>query len=274
MRECVNLAAPTHSLTVVSPPVTQRRGVFIMSLEYIKDGGPKPTEEAEYGPPVIPGIPIYSYILSACIVAVTAVQLYVGLPESVEIAGFDKPRFVHAHEYWRILTGAALHGGLLHLFMNSYALYGFGSLMELLSNRAHLAIVFLLSAVGGGLLSLAFLPAGVSVGASGGIVGFVGYLLVYAFRRRQFVSSEFRRSLLINVGFILICGLVLYQVVDNFGHIGGFVAGAVYGLIQIPSDEYVDPRNARSITKIFGAAALGIFFLTSVFSIILLLGHR
>lgn len=230
-----------------------------------------PDAQAEFGPPVLPGIPVYTYILIACIVAVTIAQFAVGLPESVEIAGFDKPRFLVAHEYWRILTGAALHGGLLHLFMNGYALYGFGSLMEMLSNRAHLPIVFLLSAVGGGLLSLVFLPEGISVGASGGIVGFIGYLLVYAFRRRQFISSAFRRSLLVNICFLLIFGLLLYNVVDNFGHIGGLVTGFVYGLIQIPSDEFTDPRKARSLTKLIGVAALGIFVLTSVFSILLLI---
>lgn len=245
-----------------------------MSLEYRRDEQAVSDEHAEYGPPVLPGIPVYTYILITCIVAVTIAQFAVGLPESVEIAGFDKPRFLVAHEYWRILTGAALHGGLLHIFMNSYALYGFGSLMEMLSNRAHLAIVFLLSAIGGGLLSLVFLPEGISVGASGGIVGLIGYLLVYAFRRRQFISSAFRRSLLVNIGFLLIFGLLLYNVVDNFGHIGGLVTGFVYGVIQIPADEFTDPRKARSLTRLIGVAALGIFVLTSVFSILLLIASR
>jgi membrane associated rhomboid family serine protease len=245
-----------------------------MGLEYRNDEQGMQAEPAEYGLPVLPGIPVYTYVLVACIIAVTVAQFTVGLPESVDIAGFDKPKFLHAHEYWRILTGAALHGGFLHIFMNGYALYGFGSLMELLSNRAHLGLVFLLSAVGGGLLSLVFMPDGVSVGASGGIVGFIGYLLVYAFRRRQFISSAFRRSLMVNIGFLLIFGLLLYNVVDNFGHIGGLLTGFVYGLIQIPSDEFTDPRRARPITKLFGIVAIGVFVLTSVFSIFLLLRSR
>jgi membrane associated rhomboid family serine protease len=108
-----------------------------------------------------------------------------------------------------------IHGGFLHLFMNGYALYSFGRLMEMLTNRAHLAIVFLLSAIGGGLLSLVFFPEGASVGASGGIVGLIGYLLIYAFRRRQFVSSEFRNSLLVNIGLILVVGFFVLENVDN-----------------------------------------------------------
>lgn len=229
-------------------------------------------EHEEYGPAggVKPPVPVYTYILLACIVAVTAAQFAGGLDESILEAGFVKTAFIQKHEYWRIVTGAALHGGLLHIFFNGYALYSFGRIFELLSNRAHLAIVFLLSAVGGGLLSLYFIPNGISVGASGGIVGMIGYLAVYAFKRRQFIASEFRRSLLINIGFILVFGLLLWQTIDNFGHIGGLITGGVYGFLQITSDEYVDPRQAGAVAQTLGIVSLGIFIAASVFSILLI----
>ena len=141
-------------------------------------------------------VPYYTYILLGCIAAVFLAQFLTSDdPEffsadrySAFFAGFDKQQFLNGHEYWRILTGAAIHSGVLHVGMNSYALYSFGRLIETLSNRAHLAIVFILSALGGGILSLIFLPEATSVGASGGIVGFLSYLAVYAFRRRQFIS--------------------------------------------------------------------------------------
>src|SRR5690606_4421087 len=105
-----------------------------------------------------------------------------------------------------------------------------------------------------------FVPDGLSVGASGGIVGLIGYLLIYAFRRRQFISAEFRKSLLINIGFILIFGLVLYQIVDNWGHIGGLIAGAVYAFIQVPADPMKDPREASGFAKAAGIASLAVCF--------------
>lgn len=216
------------------------------------------------------GIPRYTCVFIACIVAVTLVQFYAGLKASVDAAGFVKPQFASG-EYWRILTGAALHGGLLHIFFNSYAFYSFGRLFEFLSNRAHLAIVFLLSVIAGGVLSLIFRPDATSVGASGGILGIVGYLAVYAFVRRQFVSREFRKSLLMNIGFILLFGFALYQVIDNYGHIGGLVCGAAYGFFQIPSDPYRDPREAGKVTETAGLVAVGIFIAVSIFSIYLIL---
>ncbi len=246
-----------------------------MSLKYQNDEEARDEQTAsEAAVENVPStIPYYTYTLLACIAGVMLAQVSAGLDASIFAAGFDKPAFLLNHEYWRIVTGAALHGSLLHVVMNGYALYSFGTLFELLSNRAHLTIVFLLSAIGGGLLSLIFAPEGISIGASGGIVGLISYLAVYAFRRRQFISREFRKSLLINIGFILVFGLVLYQVVDNFGHIGGLIVGAVYGLLQIPGDEYTDPREASSTTQIFGLIALGIYIAASVFSLLLILKY-
>ncbi len=243
-----------------------------MSLEYRVEADAENEAQGEFPEIRIPP-PIYTIVILLCMSAAMAAQIYSGLDESVEVAGFAKPRFL-AGEYWRIITGAVLHGSFLHIFMNGYALYGFGKLMELLANRAHLAIVFLLSAIGGGLLSFLFYPEGISVGASGGIVGLLGYLVVYAFRRRRFVSAEFRKSLLINIGFILVFGLVLYQIVDNYGHIGGLVTGIIYGLVQIPSDEYVNPRDASGAVRIAGVAALGVYIAATVLSIYLLLSTR
>ena len=227
-------------------------------------------------------IPVYTYTLLACIAAVFVAQFTTSTdPEffamdrySAFYAGFDKQAFLNSHEYWRILTGATVHSGILHVALNSYALYSFGRLIELLSNRAHLAIVFILSALGGGVLSLLFNPDGTSVGASGGIIGFLSYLAVYAFKRRQFIAPEFRRSLLFNIGFILLYGLLMFNTIDNFGHIGGLIVGALYGLIQIPSDEYVDPRQTGRVTKVVGLACICLYALTCVLTILLLVNSR
>jgi membrane associated rhomboid family serine protease len=241
-----------------------------MSLSYQTDdqAADEPVSIKQYSSPV----PVYTAILIVGILCVFAAQMTGGVDQSVLAAGFVKQAFLRSHEYWRILTGATTHANLVHVGMNCYAFYSFGKIFEMLSNRAHLAIVFLLSAVGGGVLSLIFAPFNVSVGASGGIVGLIGYLLVYAFRRREFISPAFRKSLLINIGFILLYGLALYQVIDNFGHIGGLLTGAVYGLVQIPSDAYLDPREAGAFTQFAGIAALGLYLATCAFSILLILG--
>jgi len=244
-----------------------------MSFTYQHDDeeGPVESENDRHVEYVPTPIPYYTIILIVSILLVFVAQITTGLDASIYSAGFDKPVFLQKHEYWRILTGATTHGGLLHVGLNCYAFYSFGRIFEMLTNRAHLANVFLLSAIGGGLLSLAFVPDGISVGASGGIVGLISYLAIYAFRRRQFISPEFRKSLLMNIGFILVFGLVLFNVVDNYGHIGGLITGAIYGFFQIPSDAHIDPRLAGSAMEFAGLASLGIYFAGCAFSILLIL---
>jgi membrane associated rhomboid family serine protease len=215
--------------------------------------------------------PVYTLLLIGGFAAVFVSQLSTGFERSIDVAAFSKPAFFDG-QYWRILTGAALHGSILHAGLNGYAFYSFGRICEMLTNRAHVAIVFLLAAVGGGLMSAFLAPEGTSVGASGGIVGVIGYLAVYAFRRRAFISREFRKSLLINIGFILIYGLVLYRVIDNYGHIGGMITGAIYAFVQVPTDPHVDPRNARSTVEFAGVTALAIYLATCGITIMMLAG--
>ncbi len=249
-----------------------------MSLQYEKEVEEISPEQTENVQRVLPVFPIYSVIIVVCLIAVFVCQVIVdgqdsiliGGKQSIELAGFDKPVFV-AGQYWRILTGAVLHGGLIHLIFNGYALYSLGRIIETLSNRAHLAIVFLLAAIGGGLLSLAFLPAAVSIGASGGIIGFLGYLTVYGFKRRKLISIDFLKNMVFNIVFIAVMGVFIIPNVDNFAHLGGLLVGGIYGLIQIPSDVYRDPRKVSGGTDIIGVAALGIIIAVSIFSIFILL---
>ena len=217
--------------------------------------------------------PYFTMILIGSIIAVFVAQMTTGLPESIDAAGFVKPAFRNDAEYWRLLTGGALHGGLLHIYFNSQALYGFGSLMEFLSNRAHVAIVFLLAVIGGGLLSLVFMPDATSVGASGGIMGLIGYMAVYAYRRKAQLPPDFLKTMLINVGFIAAFGIIAYQLVDNFAHIGGFLVGAVYAFIQVPKDLAADPRKTNSIINTLGIIAIAIYIAEALFAIFRITGR-
>lgn len=217
--------------------------------------------------------PYYTLILLGTIVAVYVTQASVGLDESMLAAGFVRTEIVENGQYWRLLTAGALHAFFLHIFLNGNALYGLGGLVEYLSNRAHLAIVFLLSVLGGNLASLLFGPFEYAVGASGGILGVFGYLLVYAYRRKQQLPPGFLRSLLVNVAFIAGFGIIAYQLVDNFAHAGGFVVGAVYAFIQVPKDLAADPRKVGSVISTLGIIALAIYIAEAAFAIFRITGR-
>lgn len=211
--------------------------------------------------------PYYTLILIGSIIAVFVAQSTVGFEESILAAGFVRSSIKENGEYWRLLTAGALHINLLHIFLNGNALYGLGGLVEYLSNRAHLAIVFVLSIVAGCTASLLLGPFERSAGASGGIMGVFGYLLIYAYRRKQQLPPGFLKSLLVNVAFLAGFGIIAYQIVDNFAHIGGFLVGAVYAFFQVPRDLNVDPRKTNSVIHTLGIVAIAIYIAEAVFAI-------
>jgi membrane associated rhomboid family serine protease len=216
--------------------------------------------------------PYYSMILLGTIVAVFLVQLSAGIEQSILAAGFVRTDIESNGQYWRLLTVGALHGGTLHILLNGNALYGLGGLVEYLSNRAHLAIVFVLSIIGGSLCSLFLGPFPYASGASGGILGVFGYLLIYAYRRREQLPPDFLKSLLINVAFIAGFGIIAYQLIDNFAHVGGFLVGAVYAFIQVPRDLAADPRRISPIVNILGIIAIAVYIAEAVFAIFRITG--
>lgn len=223
--------------------------------------------------------PNYTYIFVGGIVIVCLVQFLAAAGNlhekdwvvySVETAGLVKP-LVWQGEWWRILTAGVLHAGFLHIYFNAQAFYGLGSTIEYFGNRAHLAMIFLLAVIGGSLLSLIFMPQSNSVGASGGIMGLIGYLAIYGYRRQKHLPPGFLKSMLINIGFIAAFGIVAYQFIDNFAHLGGLLVGAGYGFFQVPRDMGKNPRKANAFTRILGVVSLVIFIGVCIFAILLLL---
>src|SRR5688572_11834242 len=117
---------------------------------------------------------IYTAVVLACLIVVAGLQLIAGEKESIQAAGLVKSA-VRDGEVWRLFTCATLHANFLHIWMNGQALIGLGRMIESLTNRAYLAIVFLPSALCGSIFSLLLMPNSTSVGASGGLMGLVGF---------------------------------------------------------------------------------------------------
>jgi len=193
--------------------------------------------------------PVYG--LLAVLAAVYVVQLLqskefslfgVGF-QTILDAGLLKDRVLENGEKWRLLTSGVLHGSLVHIWFNGYALFHTGRVVIALSSAWHLAIVFLASILGGSLMSLALNgPVTVggaifyrpSVGASGGIMGVVGFLLFWALVYRDSIPHGFAKLLIRNVLIIAIMGIIGMQFIDNAGHFGGFVTGIAVAAIIRP----------------------------------------
>ncbi|HEV7643810.1 MAG TPA: rhomboid family intramembrane serine protease [Pyrinomonadaceae bacterium] len=213
--------------------------------------------------------PYFTIVIIAALAAVYLFQNTTGFENSFDVADANN-RLIRNGQYWRLVTGNTMHGFFWHIALNCMALYSLGSAIELLSNRAHLAIVFLFAAVGGSVMSALLLPEINSVGASGGILGLAGYLTVYGYKRRRLLPPGFLKNMLINLAIVAGMGVIGYLYIDNAAHLGGFLVGAIYGLIQIPKDLYEDPRKVDVVTAVMGYATLAAFISFATLTILLL----
>ncbi|WP_129727238.1 rhomboid family intramembrane serine protease [Ectobacillus funiculus] len=126
-------------------------------------------------------------------------------------------------EWWRFFTPMFLHIGLLHLLMNTVALYYVGSQVERILGNIRFLFVYLFAGFCGSLLSFVSSNA-VAAGASGAIFGCFGALLYIAASYAKVFSRTMMQSVLTLIGINLLFGFAVPGI-DNAGHIGGLIGG-------------------------------------------------
>ena len=142
----------------------------------------------------------------------------------VDFGALYKP-LIFRHEYFRLITCAFLHVGVLHLLVNSYSLYVIGSQLESFLGKAKFLFVYLISAVCGSLMSVVF-NSHISVGASGAIFGLLGSLLYFGYNYRVFLGNVMKSQIIPLI--VLNLGLgFLSNGIDNACHIGGLLGGYI-----------------------------------------------
>ena len=139
------------------------------------------------------------------------------------------PDFIRInHEWWRIITAGFLHFGAVHLVNNMVILYCMGSRLECVTGHLKYFLIYLVSLIGAGLLSYGMMlrtgDYAVSAGASGAIFGVIGgFLWIVILHRGRFEQITTR-------GIMMMIVLTIYYGfssagIDNWGHIGGLLAG-------------------------------------------------
>ena len=155
---------------------------------------------------------------------------------NTNLATLDRYGMLYAPEvwqgqWWRLLTAMFLHGGLMHIAFNMWALRNLGKDLEFIYGRAAFLVLYLGAGWMGSLASLAFAhDLEGSVGASGAIFGLAGAWLAIALRRRSYFQS-FGGQVLTIVIINLFIGYSPGSHIDNNGHLGGLVGGFILGCL-------------------------------------------
>jgi len=153
----------------------------------------------------------------------------------------DSSLIVTENEIWRLLSPAVLHAGVIHYILNCIALWFIGTAIETTHGTIATAVLFIIPAIGGTILSAIFLPEYITVGSSGGLFGLIGACISDIIMNWKHLFSDFvtengrRNNHLLVVVFLILdillnCLIGLTPYVDNFTHLGGMVYGLLCGL--------------------------------------------
>jgi rhomboid protease GluP len=141
----------------------------------------------------------------------------------VDFGGLFGPLVVGRGQWWRLITAGFLHGGIFHILMNSYVLWGLGPQVNSAFGLNRYWTIYIASTITGFLASLYWTQA-LSIGASAGISGLIGAMIALGTRERHSLAGAIRGQYIQWMVIIVAFGF-LVPGVDNAAHIGGFVGG-------------------------------------------------
>jgi rhomboid protease GluP len=126
-------------------------------------------------------------------------------------------------QWWRLVTAGFLHGGLLHILMNSWVLFDLGAQVEEIYGASRMWVIYLVSSVCGFYVSAEWNPMAPSVGASAALFGLIGAMIAMGMRHKGAMGAAIRgmyvRWAIYGLLFSLMPGI------DMAAHIGGIVSG-------------------------------------------------
>ena len=224
---------------------------------------PIPTRQRSYvRMPSLP--PVATYILIGFTVFVYILQMLGSALLGDSTYGTDIVTYygariseaINAGQLWRLITPVFLHGSLMHIFFNMYALLSVGTLLERHFGHGRFLLLYFLGAFSGNVLSYLF-TQGYSVGASTAVFGLIAAEAIFFYQNRELFGS-YARQAISNAVFIIVINLFLGLApnIDTWGHIGGLLGGAMFAwfagpkwlMVGIPPEFSLhDERESREV---------------------------
>ncbi len=194
------------------------------------------------GTPVAVKLPAQKTIVTYVLIGVTVFIYIIQMLSQSLSGGYDLPfvlggkinDLILEGQVWRLLTPALLHGSLLHIAFNMYALYSLGSSLERYYGHSRFLLLYVIGAFCGNTLSFLLSPKA-SIGASTAVFALVAAEGVFIYRNRSLFGAR-AKAMLTNLVLIIGVNLVigLQPGIDNWGHLGGLIGGALFAWFAGP----------------------------------------
>lgn len=151
-------------------------------------------------------------------------------------------------QYWRLITPIFLHGSIMHLLSNMYSLVILGVQLEPAWGHDNFLIYYLICGFAGNTFSYLFSPETVSVGASSSIFGLISGVAMLILLNRRFFPNW--RNALVRISSVILINfsIGLSGNIDNWAHLGGFLAGILLSYLAGPKYQWFrDDANHRIV---------------------------
>lgn len=189
--------------------------------------------------------PIITYLLIAINIIVFMLMYIIGNGSEDTTTllkfGANFGLYTKAGDYYRLLTSAFIHIGIIHILCNMYALFSLGPTIEHFFGKVKYLIIYLYSAIIGSLFVLIFQGDNtIAAGASGAIFGLFGSLLYFGYSYRGYMGNRVISQILPVIVINLIIGFTTPGI-SNAAHIGGLIGGFVISFMF-----GIDPKESKS----------------------------
>jgi rhomboid protease GluP len=143
--------------------------------------------------------------------------------------------FILQGEVWRFITPVLLHGSIIHIGFNMYALFMIGPGLERKYGTWSFLALYLIGGLFGNIFSF-LMSANASLGASTAIFGLIAAQGVYIYQNRLLLGRA-AQPMLMNIAMVVAINLLLglSPGIDNWGHLGGLFGGLLYAWFAGPS---------------------------------------
>lgn len=185
-------------------------------------------------------------ILTACVGMYLVTMLAsakVGEVNALIRYGAALPEGVFGGQWWRLITAGFLHGNLMHIGFNLWALMDVGRHAEEVYGSKRMVVIYIASTVGGFLLSM-LRGTMLTVGASAGLFGLIGAMIALGLRHKWSAEASAIKAFYLRWAIYgLLWGLLPFFRVDNAAHIGGLVTGLAVGYVAGTPREFDAARE-------------------------------
>jgi len=211
------------------------------------------------------GLTVFIYLVQAASLYLVGPAIYnIDWPS---LWGEKINALIRLGQFWRLITPVFLHGSVLHIAFNMYALFIFGRGLESRYGHLRFTALYFLSALSGNVLSFVLTPEA-SLGASTAIFGLITAEGIFLFQNRKLLGHRVESAIL-NIVMVVVINLFfgMSPGVDNWGHVGGMLGGMLFAWFggprwkiegTFPSLYLTDERRGRGLLA--GVAAVLLIF--------------